>query len=152
LGKPSTKEQELYCAGIINNVLGLYEFGIAQLSWQNSVTIAMVLGKIRLCYSIVNLRESVGMPFSSPYPSEHSFFHRVPLQAILIVPFVLQIFAAVGLTGYLSLRNGQKAVRNLASRLYWEVTNRVEDRVESFLDQPQLVNRIIADATGFDIT
>jgi signal transduction histidine kinase len=33
---------------------------------------------------------------------------KVPLRIILVVPFVVQIFAAVGLTGYLSLRNGQK--------------------------------------------
>lgn len=35
---------------------------------------------------------------------------NIPLRTVLVVPFVLQIFAAVGLTGYLSFRNGQQAV------------------------------------------
>ncbi len=32
---------------------------------------------------------------------------KLSLRSLLIVPFVLQIFAAVGLTGYLSFRNGK---------------------------------------------
>jgi hypothetical protein len=36
---------------------------------------------------------------------------KVPLRLVLVVPFVLQIFAAVGLVGYFSLRNGQKAIK-----------------------------------------
>ncbi|MGK7922657.1 MAG: hypothetical protein AB4080_21905, partial [Trichodesmium sp.] len=41
----------------------------------------------------------------------------IPLQSILIVPFVVQIFAAVGLTGWLSLRNGQQAVNEVTTQL-----------------------------------
>ncbi|NEU81847.1 hypothetical protein [Nostoc sp. UIC 10630] len=43
-----------------------------------------------------------------------NLIHRLPLRSLLIVPFVLQIFAAVGLTGYISLRNGQKAVNDVS--------------------------------------
>lgn len=50
---------------------------------------------------------------------------QLPLQAVLIVPFVLQIFAAVGLVGYLSFRNGQKAVNDVATQLRSEVSDRV---------------------------
>jgi len=35
---------------------------------------------------------------------------KIPLRGVLILPFVLQIFTAVGVTGYFSLQNGQKAV------------------------------------------
>jgi len=35
---------------------------------------------------------------------------KLPLGVVLIVPFVLEIVGAVGLVGYLSFRNGQKAV------------------------------------------
>jgi hypothetical protein len=35
------------------------------------------------------------------------------LRLVLIVPFVLQIFADVGLVGYVSFRNGQKAVNEM---------------------------------------
>ena len=58
-------------------------------------------------------------------------FSHVPLRTILIVPFVLQIFAAVGLTGYLSLRNGQKAVNDLAGRLRNEVSLRVDQHLNT---------------------
>nr|WP_322665062.1 ATP-binding protein [Dendronalium sp. ChiSLP03b] len=61
------------------------------------------------------------------------FSSSLPLRLVLIVPFVLQIFAAVGLTGYLSLRNGQKAVNNLASQLRREVSDRVDQHLDSYL-------------------
>jgi signal transduction histidine kinase len=72
--------------------------------------------------------------------------HRIPLRAILIVPFVLQIFAAVGLTGYLSLRNGQKSVNEIVDLLQKETSIRVKERVENYLETPQLVNQINDDA------
>lgn len=49
----------------------------------------------------------------------------IPLSLVLAIPFVLQIFAAVGLTGYFSLRNGQQAVNDLATQLM-NKTNRLE--------------------------
>ncbi|XHL94738.1 MAG: hypothetical protein P2A85_19675 [Microcoleus anatoxicus] len=55
------------------------------------------------------------LPFSNPAN------RKISLQTLLIVPFVLQIFAAVGLTGYLSFRNGQKAINDLANRLIKEI-------------------------------
>ena len=45
----------------------------------------------------------------------------IPLQFILIIPFVIQIFGAVGLVGYFSFRNGQKSVQKLAQQLMVEV-------------------------------
>jgi signal transduction histidine kinase/DNA-binding NarL/FixJ family response regulator len=64
---------------------------------------------------------------------------KVSLHLILIVPFVLQIFAAVGLTGYLSLRNGQKAVNDLASRLRKEVSERIDQHLDSYMATPRRV-------------
>lgn len=83
---------------------------------------------------------------SSAKHSIPKFIHRIPLRAILIVPFVLQIFAAVGLTGYLSLRNGQKAVNDLVDLLQKETTFRVNERVRDYLEAPHLVNQINEDA------
>jgi signal transduction histidine kinase/CheY-like chemotaxis protein len=71
---------------------------------------------------------------------------KVPLRLILVVPFVWQIFAAVGVTGYLSLRNGSKAVNDVASQLRQEVTARIKERLETYLATPQLVNQINADS------
>ncbi len=73
-------------------------------------------------------------------------FSHLPLRTILIVPFVLQIFAAVGLTGYLSLRNGQKAVNDLASRLQNEVSLRVDQHLNSYLNTARHLAQINGDA------
>lgn len=65
---------------------------------------------------------------------------KIALGTILIVPFVLQIFAAVGLTGYLSLRNGQKAVNDLANRLREETSESIAAHLDSYMgDPPQLI-------------
>jgi sigma-B regulation protein RsbU (phosphoserine phosphatase) len=71
---------------------------------------------------------------------QHRFFSatKLPLRWVLIVPFVLQISAAVGLTGYFSLRNGEQAVNDLAARLSREITSRIEEHVLTFTDVPHL--------------
>lgn len=69
-------------------------------------------------------------------------FRKIPLRTILVVPFVLQIFAAVGLTGYLSLRNGEKAVNNLAAQLRTEVSDRVRQHLDTYLTLPHHINQI----------
>ena len=71
---------------------------------------------------------------------------KLPLRSILIIPFVLQIFAAVGLVGWLSFRNGQKAVNEVAARLRSEISARVEQKVLAFLDVPHQINQINVDA------
>ena len=71
---------------------------------------------------------------------------KIPLRTVLIVPFVLQIFAAVGLVGYLSFRNGQKAVNELADQLMSEVSDRVKQNLEVYLTTPHLINQTKQDA------
>jgi signal transduction histidine kinase/CheY-like chemotaxis protein len=66
----------------------------------------------------------------------------IPLYLILVIPFVLQIFAAVGITGYLSFRNGQKAVSNLATQLQKEVSDRVTLHLDNYLATPTQVNQL----------
>ncbi|MEO1394665.1 MAG: ATP-binding protein [Cyanobacteria bacterium J06634_5] len=61
----------------------------------------------------------------------------LPLRAILVVPFALQIFAAVGITGYLSLRNGRTAIENLAAQLEKEVSERISLHLDMYMSAPQ---------------
>ena len=61
---------------------------------------------------------------------------KIPLRFVLVVPFVLQIFAAVGLTGWFSLRNGQKAIEELANKLMEKVAVNVEQHVHAYADAP----------------
>jgi signal transduction histidine kinase len=72
--------------------------------------------------------------------------HAFPLQFVLVVPFVLQIFGAVGLVGYLSLKNGQQAVDNLANQLVDQTVDTLDEHLESYLSIPQKLNQINADA------
>lgn len=77
---------------------------------------------------------------------ESRYIQGVPLRLILVLPFVLQIFAAVGLTGWLSLRNGQQAVNDVASQLRKEITQEIDQRLETYLNTPHLVNTISIEA------
>ncbi|NER52497.1 MAG: response regulator, partial [Symploca sp. SIO1A3] len=73
----------------------------------------------------------------------------LPLRLVVVMPFVLQIFAAVGLTGWLSLRNGQKAVNDVATQLRCEITARIEDHLKVEVKAPHLVNQLNANAIKF---
>ncbi|MEG4243707.1 PAS domain S-box protein [Microcoleus sp. MON2_D6] len=59
---------------------------------------------------------------------------------------MLQIVAAVGIVGYLSFRNGDKAVEELAEKLIAETGKRVEEKLISFLEPTQWVNQLNASA------
>ncbi|MGB3510889.1 MAG: response regulator [Microcoleaceae cyanobacterium] len=72
------------------------------------------------------------------------------LRTVFVVPILLQIMIAVGLTGWLSLRNGQKAVNNVASQLLHEVTTRVNQHLESYLKIPPIINEINRDAISLN--
>ena len=62
---------------------------------------------------------------------------KFQLRTALVIPFVLQTVAAVGLVGYLSFRNGQRSVDNLANQLNSEIGKRIEQRVLNYLEEPQ---------------
>ncbi len=70
--------------------------------------------------------------------------HSIPLRLILIAPFIIQIFAAVGLTGWLSLLNGQKTVNDVANQLQTEIGARVKQYLNTYLATPHLINLISA--------
>lgn len=76
--------------------------------------------------------------------SKHN--RQLSLRSLLIVPFVLQIFAAVGLTGYISLRNGQQAINDLATRLRSEVSLRIDQHLKTQLDTARNLAQTNADA------
>jgi signal transduction histidine kinase len=73
------------------------------------------------------------------------------LQLVLIIPFVLQIFAAVGLVGYLSFRNGEKAVSDLAEELMDETATAIDSHLDNYLSIPHKLNQINADAISMGL-
>ncbi|TAF99362.1 MAG: serine/threonine protein phosphatase, partial [Oscillatoriales cyanobacterium] len=56
---------------------------------------------------------------------------------------------AVGIVGYLSFRNGQKAVNDLASQLRTEVSSRIDQHLDSQLDTARHLAQVNGDA--FDV-
>lgn len=70
----------------------------------------------------------------------------ISLRLLLVTPFVIQIFAAVGITGYLALRNGQQSVSNLASQLTNKASHLVNQHLDSYLNIPPKINQINIDA------
>lgn len=73
-------------------------------------------------------------------------FQKVPLRLALVIPFLLQISAAVGLTGYLSFRNGEEAVNEVAQQLRVEIGDRIHQTLSYYLEAPRTINRVNANA------
>ncbi|WP_019502839.1 EAL domain-containing protein [Pseudanabaena sp. PCC 6802] len=63
----------------------------------------------------------------------------LPLNLILIAPFVVQIVAAIGITGWLSYQNGQRTVSDLATGLLVQAKLRVKERLDGLLDRSEAV-------------
>ena len=68
------------------------------------------------------------------------------LRLAFTVPVVVQLTIAVGLVGYLSFRNGQLAVQDLASRLRSEVSAHIKGELEGYFGDPHAINRLNATA------
>jgi hypothetical protein len=67
------------------------------------------------------------------------------------VPFLLQIFGAVSLVGYLSYRNGEQAVENLANQLMDKTNRLVTQHLDTYLSIPKQINRNNADAIALGL-
>ncbi|MBO9999796.1 MAG: response regulator [Cyanobacteria bacterium SID2] len=70
---------------------------------------------------------------------------KLSLQSILVGSFIFQVSIAVALTSYFTIRNGEKAVDDLAHQLHQEVANRVSDRLNDYLETPHLIAQITID-------
>ena len=70
----------------------------------------------------------------------------LPFSWVLVIPFVVQVFAAVSLVGYLSYRNGQRIVNDLAQQLEQEISLRVDQYLDTYLALPHQINQINLDA------
>ncbi|MFK5969467.1 MAG: ATP-binding protein [Candidatus Marithrix sp.] len=73
---------------------------------------------------------------------------KVHIRAVLIVPFMIQIILAVSLTGYFSFRNGQETINDLATQLHSEITARIEQYINTYLNFPSLVVNMNANSVA----
>jgi PAS domain S-box-containing protein len=69
---------------------------------------------------------------------------NVPLRRLLVGTFVLPTAAAIGLTSWLSLRNGEQAVNEVAQYWQQETVKRIQLQLKDYLDTPNLINQINA--------
>jgi len=67
---------------------------------------------------------------------------KLPLRMVLVIPFVMQIFATVGLIGYLSFRTGQRAVNELVIQLTTRVTERINQHLKAYLETPHFMHNM----------
>ena len=72
----------------------------------------------------------------SRMPLSPGLFRKIPLQILLIIPFVVQTVGAVAVVGYLSYRNGQKAVNDVATQLRNETSDRINQNLTYLLAIP----------------
>ncbi len=72
-------------------------------------------------------------------------FKTVSLRVVILLPFVALAVFAVALVGYISYRNGQEAVNNVALQLRLEINARIAEHLQKYLDSAQRINQVNAD-------
>lgn len=67
---------------------------------------------------------------------------NLPLRLLLTVPFILQTITVVSLVGYLSFRNGQKAVQEIANNLQSEISDRIQEHLVNYLEKSHTIVKL----------
>jgi PAS domain S-box-containing protein len=67
---------------------------------------------------------------------------KVPLRFILVVPYVAQLAAAIGLVGWLSFQQGQHAVKQVAAQLRLGLAYQISDHLDNILAEPTQINKL----------
>jgi len=101
--------------------------------------------------SMTEIEENESLQNKSLAPARNSKISRlqslncsqdIPLRLLLVIPFIVQIVGAVGLTGWLSLRNGQQAVRAVTLQLRDEASARIRQHLDDYLEAPRIVAQV----------
>jgi signal transduction histidine kinase len=84
------------------------------------------------------------MRLPSLFPAR--LFRSISLQKLLLLTTISQVLGAVSLVGYLSFKNSQKAVEDLAEQLMSTTSYRVRHEIEDYLAVPLIINHLNVDA------
>jgi methyl-accepting chemotaxis protein len=87
-------------------------------------------------------------PQSNPIELDQTPKRRISLRTALLVPFLLQIFGAVGITGYLSIQNGQRTVNDMATRLEKATSKQIGQQLDGYMPLVPKLSKINAAAAG----
>jgi signal transduction histidine kinase len=88
--------------------------------------------------------ESFSFPFMKIQSPPQS--RVLPLQLVLIIPFVVQILGAVGLVGFLSFKNSEEAIHALSDQMIERTSLEVHQHLDHYLAIPHQVAQLNADA------
>jgi PAS domain S-box-containing protein len=66
---------------------------------------------------------------------------KIPLYLVLALQFTIQVTGIVGIVAYLSYRSGQKTVQQLADQLVDDTSDRITQRLDSYLQQAHQINQ-----------
>ncbi|MEM9508486.1 MAG: ATP-binding protein, partial [Cyanobacteria bacterium P01_E01_bin.35] len=66
----------------------------------------------------------------------------IPLPLLLVLPFLVQIFAAVTMTAYFSMKHSQKSIQNMAEQLMKEIEGRIDEHLMAYLATPHQINQL----------
>lgn len=72
--------------------------------------------------------------------------NKLSFRIVLSLPFLIILLVTVGLTGYLSFRNGQNSVYEVAGQLHQEVATHIQEYLDNYLGMPHLINQLNLDA------
>lgn len=87
----------------------------------------------------------------SPTSHRHRILANIPLRTLLVVPFILQIVGTVGLVGWLSYKNGQKAVNQVVSQLRTEISQRISEKLTNDLSVASLITQSNVNGLQFGV-
>jgi diguanylate cyclase (GGDEF)-like protein len=83
---------------------------------------------------------------NTPAPPGLSSPWKISLSWMLTLPFILQVVTVVGWVGYIAHRNAQQSVESLTQQLLLVVSQRVEQKLTTYLEAPILANQNHSDA------
>ncbi|HEY9651283.1 MAG TPA: methyl-accepting chemotaxis protein [Coleofasciculaceae cyanobacterium] len=90
------------------------------------------------------------VPLPTPQNPWFRIRHQVSIRVWVVTSFVVPMVTAVGLTGWLSIRNGQQTVNEMAGQLQAEASVIVSTHLDSYLSIPHQVNQINLDAVELE--
>jgi class 3 adenylate cyclase len=79
-------------------------------------------------------------------PTTLERLRNLRLRTVLVAPLIIPIIVSTGLVGWLSFRNGQRAINDLAFQLQSETSSRVRQYLDGYLATPGQLNQINLDA------
>jgi PAS domain S-box-containing protein len=78
-------------------------------------------------------------------------FGKIPLYWVMVLPLVIQVSGAVATVGWLSHRNGQQAVNEIATQLRNESSSRIRQHLDDYLLTPVQLNQTNVDAINLGL-